>query len=206
MASVPRMKTGWRTFWFGSERTCQALVVAGILATMGLVLLGLFVDFVPAAGLHGAHMAIAFGFIGLCLTAALLGAMMVKGTFASTMTRMGWKGWMAIALMPAMLGVLAWILSVKALPWAFTRMFGAEHEVRALMHTDHVRSRRWCDHRLKGGPFEATMPSFICIGSRYYARYPDQEVIVRLKGKRSALGFAVTSVHHVSDVDDVPAE
>lgn len=206
MAMVLRVKPGWRAFWFGSERTGQALAAAGILATTGLMLLGLFVDFIPAAGLYGAQMTIAFGFIGLCLTAVLLGAMVVKGAFSIAMARMGWKGWMAIAFMPALFGIIAWIVFVKALPWVFTRVFGEEHEIRAVMRTDYVRSRRWCDHRLKGGPFEATMPSFTCISRRYYARYPDQDVTVRLEGKRSGLGFAVTSVHHVSDSDGVPAD
>lgn len=181
-------------------------VVAGALAVLGLLILGVFVDFIPAAGLYGERAAIVFVVIGLCLTVLIYGALIIRTPFLAALLQAGWMAWLGVLLTPLILGLLAWLLLVKVGPWAITRAFGMDHQERVTMRTEHRYSRNSCDHLLRGGPFEATTRDYLCVSEGYYLRFPDQAVIVDLKGKASRLGFAVTSIHHVSINDDSNAD
>ena len=173
---------------------------------LGLLILGVFVDFIPAAGFYGERAAIVFGVIGLFLTVLIYGALISRGPFLAAVSQAGWKAWLGVLLTPFFLGLLAWLLLVKVGPWAITRAFGMEHQERVMMRTEHRYSRNSCDHLLRGGPFEATTPDYLCVSESYYLRFPGRAVIVDLKGKSTRLGFAVTSVHHVSTINDPNAD
>lgn len=197
----------WRSLWFGTEaptwRHVGALLT--VLGACGLMLLGLFVDFIPAAVFRGRSAQVLFGGVGLVLTvlmyAALIRRRVRTGTWPSD-----WKTWLVAPFMPVFLGWIVWLVLAKALPWMLTRPFGHAHAIDAVMETSHRASRRSCDYRLTGGPFAGTMPAFVCISRRYYHRYPDRAVRVRLVGKSTVLGFAVTAVHHLSAVEDPNAD
>ncbi|MDR7194063.1 hypothetical protein [Luteimonas terrae] len=197
----------WRSLWFGTEaptpRHVGALVA--VLTVCGLLLLGLFIDFIPPAVFRGRQAVILFGVIGLALTGLFYGALIRTGIRTGVWPS-DWKLWLLAPAMPVFLGWIVWLVLAKAVPWAITRPFGSEHEMQAVMQTSHRASRRSCDYRLKGGPLAGTMPSFICISSRYYHRYPDRTVRVRLVGRSTVLGFAVISVHHVSSAEHLHAD
>lgn len=181
-------------------------VIAGALSVLGLLILGVFVDFIPAAGFYGERAAIVFAVIGLCLTVLVYRALIIRTPFLAALSQMGWMAWLGVLLTPLFLGLLAWLLLVKIGPWAMTRAFGVDHQERVMMHTERRYSRRSCDHLLRGGPFKATTPDYFCVSEDSYLRFPDRAVIVDLKGKSTRFGFAVTSVHHVSAIDDPNAD
>jgi len=186
----------WRTLWFGSEtpRRRQVIVTVSILLLVALVCLGLFVDFIPAEWLrHRGRSEHTFGFIGLCLTILLYGALLIRGHMARQSFRENLKLWAVFPFAPFFLGGLCWLVLAKALPWSFTRVFGDDRSIHATMWTAYAPSRRSCDYRLTGGPFADTMPAHLCVNSRVHDAYPDHEVQVRLIGKASPLGFAVVS-------------
>ena len=99
-----------------------------------------------------------------------------------------------VLFMPAFFGALLWLLLAKTLPWAYTRTLGEQHEVRAMMRTEHRYSRRGCDYRLKGSPLERTFLPYVCISADYYDAHPDQNLEVLLIGKKSVLGFSIVEV------------
>lgn len=197
----------WRSLWFGTEaptwRHVGALLT--VLGACGLMLLGLFVDFIPAAVFRGRSAQVLFGGVGLVLTALMYVALIRRGMRTGAWPS-DWKAWLVAPFMPVFLGWIVWLVLAKALPWTITRPLGNEHEMQAVMQTSHRASRRSCDYRLKGGPLAGTMPSFICISSRYYHRYPDRTVRVRLVGRSTVLGFAVISIHHVSSAEHLHAD
>ena len=197
----------WPSLWFGTEAPTWRHVGAllAVLGACGLMLLGLFVDFIPAAVFRGRSAQVVFGGVGLVLTAWMYGGLIRKAVRAGAW-RSDWKVWQVAPFMPVFLGWIVWLVLAKALPWTVTRPFGQAHAIEAVMQTSHRASRRSCDYRLTGGPFAGTMPAFVCIGSRYYHRYPDRAVRVRLVGKSTVLGFAVISVHHLSAVEDPNAD
>ena len=191
----------WRTTWFGSERPSRGWAVA-VSALMGIMVLGLgglFVRFVPVAGMRGMSMVIVFGVFGVASTLALVvfsareGRLRPGNGFVQTAGRL-----LAITLfMPALLGFCAWASVCKALPWAYTRAFGVPHEERTVMRTDYSHRRRSCDYRLEGGAMENSMPGYLCIPESYYRQHPDQDVEVVIYGRKSALGFSVQGVRSV---------
>ena len=205
MANVPHStRATWRTLWWGSEDAplARKLSIVGLVAFMALALAGLFVDFVPAEGLYGTAAAAIFFFVGLVLSLLLF--LRVSGTGRTdNLFRQGrLKAVACIAVMPVFIGYMLWLGFVKALPWAATRALGSDHATQARMRTDHESSRRSCDYRIEGGPLDRTLPGFLCISQQYYRAHQDAEVIVRLHGKRSALGFAIVSVEHLSDASE----
>ncbi len=186
----------WRTLWFGSEtpRQRQVIFTVSVLLLVALMCLGLFVDFIPAEWLrHRGRIKHMFGFIGLCLTILLYGALIIRGHMARQTFRENLKLWAAFPFAPFLLGGVCWLVLAKALPWSFTRLFGDDRSIQATMWTEHRTSRRSCDYRLTGGPFDHTMPAHLCVASRVYHAFPDREVQVRLAGKTSVFGFAVIS-------------
>ncbi|HZV37941.1 MAG TPA: hypothetical protein VFF96_04255 [Pseudoxanthomonas sp.] len=168
-------------------------------ALMGLMVLGLggvFVRFIPAAGMQGLRMVVVFGLFGAASTIALFalsareGRLRLGGGFLQIVGRS-----LAIILfMPALLGFLAWASVCKALPWAYTRAFGMPYEELTIMRTEYSHSRRGCDYRLEGGAMENSIPAYLCIRESYYRRHPDQDVEVVIYGRKSALGFSVQGV------------
>lgn len=186
----------WRTTWFGSERPRrrQVVVTVSVLLLAALMCLGVFVDFIPADWLrHRGRIELLFGFIGLCLTILLYGALIIRGQVARQSWRENLKLCLVFPFAPVFLGGVCWVLLAKTLPWSFSRVFGDDHSMQATMRTEHRSTRRSCDYRLMGGPFEHTMPAYRCISARVYEAFPDREVQVVLIGKASPFGFAVVS-------------
>lgn len=180
-------------------------VPISICALIGLLVLGLVVDFIPAIGFRDRRAAILFGAIGLWLAALLY-----RDKFRRERTnvrRVDWKIWLWLPWLAAMLGIFVWVVLIKAVPWTITRAFGSDHQLQATMQTQkRMYSRTLCDHRLTGGPVMRTFPPFICIDPDFYQRYPDQAVTVEFRGKTSPLGLAIISVHHVTPAGHVHAD
>lgn len=159
------------------------------------MLLGAFVDFVPAEWLaFRGRIKLTFVFIGLCLTILLYGLLILGGRMMRLHRREKLRLWLALPFAPLFLGCACWLVLGKALPWSFTRILGSDQSIQTLMQTEHTSSRRSCDYQLTGGLLENTMPAHLCISVRIYDTYPDSEVQVRLVGRRSIFGFAVVSV------------
>lgn len=172
-------------------------VPVAIFSTIGLLVLGLVVDFIPAIGFRDRRAMVVFGAIGLWLAVLLYRDMLRRERTSAGQA--GWKTWLMFPCLAAMLGLVVWIILIIAVPWMITRVLGSDHQLRATMQTEErLYSRQLCDHRLTGGPVRDAFPQLICIDPDFYKRYPDQTVAVDLKGKVTSLGFAIISVHHVN--------
>jgi hypothetical protein len=194
---------GWKKAFFGNEHPTRNRIVGWCLVYAGLALMftGLSVNFVPSPLFRDGRIAIAFGFVGVVLTALILAYGLSSGNMQRHWASKGWGTWgvgfrmlLFVLLMPPVLGFMCYAAAGKALPWAWTRIFGVPYEVRTVMHTEHRYGRRSCRYRLKGGPLEHSFPDYVCISTDAYNAHPDQDVEVLLQGRQSALGFSVIHV------------
>ena len=176
-------------------------VPVSIFAPIGLLVLGVVVDFIPAIGFSDRRAVILFGAIGMCLAAVLYREKFMRER--TSVRQAGWRIWLWFPWLAAMLGFFVWIVLIVAVPWMITRVFGSDHQLQTMMQTEHMYSRQLCDHRLTGGPIRGAFPPLICIDPDLYQRYPDQAITVELKGKVTPLGFAIISVHHVAPTGHV---
>jgi hypothetical protein len=46
----------------------------------------------------------------------------------------------------------------------------------------------------------ATFPDYVCVRRSYYDAHPDKDVRVRLVGRQTLMGTAITGVFHVGEV------
>lgn len=169
-------------------RRSARLRLAFWLAAMLLVLLGLFVDFVPAAMFRGSPM------LFLCLA---IGAACTAAAIQNARGRGAWSGerlprkLLAIFVTPLVAGLFCWLILAKALPWAYTRAFGETFRSVQLMQAHYSRSPRSCDYRLVGGLMQHGFPRYLCITEAAYRRFPEQQVPVLLTGERSVFGTRI---------------
>lgn len=188
---------GWKQGAFGTEQPTreQWIGTSAAIAVLILVFVGMFVDFAPAPALRGIHMAVIFLIVGVIETALLFAHASRKGRMGQFVDRGLLRFLFLLLAIPLMLGFVSWLIAIKTLPWAFTRVFGNEVREIHAMETRYSRSRRSCDHRLYGGPMEGAFPSYLCIREAFYDRHPNQQVEVVLAGRRSALGFSIQHVY-----------
>lgn len=188
---------GWMRTWFGSDDPTRRQVITTFVAlgSCAAALAGLFVNFIPAPALHGAHIAALFLIIGVIVLAVMLNHANKIGTLSAIMD----KGFLKFILIcfcaPIFLGFFFWIIFGKSLPWAFTRLFGENHTEKTVLKTHYTRSRRACDHRLRGEFLERSFPSYLCINEKFYRKYPEQVISVTLVGKRSVFGMSIHRVY-----------
>ena len=188
---------GWKQGAFGTEQPTreQWISTSAAIAVLILVFVGMFVDFAPAPALRGIHVAVIFLIVGVIETALLFAHASRKGRMGQFVDRGLLRFLFLLLAIPLMLGFVSWLIAIKTLPWAFTRVFGNEVREIHAMETRYSRSRRSCDHRLYGGPMEGAFPSYLCIREAFYDRHPNQQVKVVLAGRRSALGFSIQHVY-----------
>ena len=188
---------GWKQGAFGTEQPTreQWISTSAAIAVLILVFVGMFVDFAPAPALRGIHVAVIFLIVGVIETALLFAHASRKGRMGQFVDRGLLRFLFLLLAIPLMLGFVSWLIAIKTLPWAFTRVFGSEVREIHAMETRYSRSRRSCDHRLYGGPMEGAFPSYLCIREAFYDRHPNQQVEVVLAGRRSALGFSIQHVY-----------
>lgn len=188
---------GWKQGAFGTEQPTreQWISTSAAVAVLILVFVGMFVDFAPAPALRGIHVAVIFLIVGVIETALLFAHASRKGRMGQFVDRGLLRFLFLLLAIPLMLGLVSWLIAIKTLPWAFTRVFGNEVREIHAMETRYSRSRRSCDHRLYGGPMEGAFPSYLCIREAFYDRHPNQQVEVVLAGRRSALGFSIQHVY-----------
>ncbi|WOB28531.1 MULTISPECIES: hypothetical protein [Xanthomonas] len=170
------------------------LKVASIFVMMGLILLSLFTEFIPAEFLQGRYWKWPALVVGILLTMLLhrrnrrLGlSLELDGEGRVTKVAMFFG-------MPVMMGFLFWLLLAKTLPWLLTLTFGSEFEEAYVMQT-YYQSSAGCKYQLRGGPVEHAFPNYLCINEVSYLRYPDQQIAVTLKGERSFLGSRVSKIY-----------
>ena len=187
---------GWRTACFGSEAPVrgQVLATCTFLGGCALVLVGMCVDFVPAAPLRSVPVAVLCAWLGFAGTAWLLMHAHHHGRLGILRGRGLLRLLFLMCAIPVMLAGVAWLVTVKALPWAWTRAFGDEFREPQVMRTHYTRSRRSCDYRLKGGLMEHGFPRHLCIREAFYHRHPEQEVVVVLSGRRSWFGHSIQRI------------
>jgi hypothetical protein len=192
--------------FFDPEKWTPSAIL--ILAVLLLAIGGGVVDFIPAEGLYGRNTAIAFWFIGLALGVLicrlmLANELLVVGTpFLKAFWEAGWKTWLGVFSIPFVLGVLAWLILARLVPWSLTNTFGVDRQMQVSMQARYRFSTKRCNYRLESGPLSKAAPSHVCISSDYYYRHPDRTVTVEFKGKESFLGFSWSSMNHVSSTDD----
>ena len=131
---VPR-RAGWRTLWFGSESPTggKVALTVGLLGFLALGIVGMTVEFIPADGLHGAPAMWVFGCVGLMLTVAAMLQGIASGRLHLPGGLAGMKAVLGILLMPALVGVMLWLVCIKALPWAYARVLGEPVDIIATM-------------------------------------------------------------------------
>lgn len=179
-----------------------------ILAVGLLAIGGYLADFIPAEGFYSRNTAIAFWFIGLALSVLICRRMLanevivVRTPFLRAFWEAGWRAWLGAVSIPFIVGLFAWLILGRLVPWSFTNAFGVDRQMQVSMQTRHRVSTKRCNYRLEGGPLSKAAPSHICISSDYYYRHPDRTVVVEFKGKESFLGFSWSSMNHVSSVED----
>ena len=155
---------------------------------IALMLVGLLVDFVPVAWLRGSPMLFLMFACGVAATFALVQRNRSHGNFA----QMPWiKRWFGMLGLPFVCMGVFWLITAKALPWAYTLGFGTPYREVYRMQTYYSHSRYSCAYHLRGGLMEQGFPDSLCITREYYAAHPEQEVEVELTGLRSALGTQV---------------
>lgn len=191
-------------FGFRLQKGPNVWVLVAIFTVLGLLIVGCVVDFIPASGFKGQRGVVVFGALGVFLTVLVYRDMFKREQTSARQA--SWKIWLVSPGVAAMLGAFAWVVVVKAVPWSITRTFGSDHQLQAMMETDHVYSTRMCDHRLKGGPLVNNFPPFVCISPDCYQRHPDQMVMIELRGKATPLGFAIISVHHLTSGEHAHAD
>lgn len=195
---------------FDPERWTPSAIL--ILAVLLLAIAGGFVSFIPAEGLYSRNAAIAFWFIGLALSILICRlmvaneVMVVRTPFLKAFWEAGWKAWLGAVSVPFVVGLFAWLILGRLVPWSFTNAFGVDRQMQVSMHTRHRVSTKRCNYRLEAGSFSKAGPSHICISSDYYYRHPDRLVTVELKGKESFLGLSWSSMNHVSSKDDADVD
>ncbi|MCC4613314.1 hypothetical protein LL963_14645 [Xanthomonas campestris pv. esculenti] len=101
---------------------------------------------------------------------------------------------LVVCLAPPLLGFLCWLVLARGGPWVYTRIAGVEFEEVHVMQTAYVRTARTCKYRLSGGPLAHRFPGHLCIDEALYRRHPEQQMPVRLRGQRSALGMRIAVV------------
>lgn len=167
----------------------------GLFALLGLVPLGLFVDFVPAASLAWGQSLLPMLLVGVVMTVLLA----VHGHRQGRMSVVTEKGPLFSVFMifasPLLLGFASWLILAKSLPWMFTLVAGTPFREVHVMQAHYQHSRRFCDYKLIGGPMKYSVPEYLCINEAFYRRHPEQEVPVLLTGQRSALGMRIEHVY-----------
>ncbi len=169
--------------------------VASAFLVMGLILLGLFVDFAPSEFLQGRYLKWPFLMVGIVLTVLLR----KHNRRLGRPTDIEGQGRIANVFMflgtPVMLGFLTWLLLAKTVPWLLTLAVGRSFEEAYVMQTYSQSSRQSCEYRLRGGPIEHAFPDYLCISESLYRRYPEQRIAVTLKGRRSVLGSQIAEIY-----------
>lgn len=187
---------GWKRTWFGSEEPTRKQVITTFVALGGCaaMLMGLFVDFVPAPALHGMHIAILFLILGIVVAAAFFLFVSRQGTLTQVMGKGFFKPIAVFLGTPIVFSFVFWIIFARSMPWAFTKTFGEDYRERVTLQTEYRRSRKTCDYRLEGGLLERSFPSYLCISEDFYRRHTDETVSVVLVGKQSIFGISIQQV------------
>lgn len=170
------------------------LKLACIFVIMGLIVLSLFTEFIPAEFLQGRYWKWPALVVGILLTLLLRR----RNRRLGLPLELEGEGRVAkVAMffaMPMMMGFLFWLLLAKALPWLVTLAFGNDFEEAYVMQT-YYQSSAGCAYQLRGGPVEYAFPNYLCINEASYLRFPDQQIAVTLKGQRSFLGSRVSKIY-----------
>jgi hypothetical protein len=187
---------GWKRTWFGSEDPTRKQVITTFVALGGCaaMLMGLFVDFVPAPALHGMHIAILFLILGVVAAAAFFSFASRQGTLRLVMGKGFLKPIAVFFGIPIVFSFVFWIIFARSMPWAFTKAFGEKYKERITLQTEYRRSRKTCDYRLRGDLIERSFPSYLCINEDFYRRHPNQMVSVVLVGKQSVFGISIQQI------------
>ena len=187
--------------WFGSDRpsVLRILLTGGLWMSLPLAVLGAFVPFLPADGLHGPPIQWALGLIGLCVTAGIALMAMLGGGRRGSGHTLSFGALTVLLLLPVGIAALVWLVAVKALPWAYTRAYGAPARIETTVRTEFVRSSKRCDHRIVGGALAMSGVGHLCIDAALYRRAPERRIVVTLQGRRSRLGFAVMEVKYLRE-------
>jgi len=94
-----------------------------------------------------------------------------------------------------------WMIVVRVVPDAMTRMVGVAASVVIPLTAEHSSSRRRCDYRLDGPALRRAAPADLCISSTAVAPFP-MDVTATLSGRKTLFGLHIDSVADIKSADN----
>lgn len=196
---------GWRTFCFGTSTPSTGVVVGYSCLMLNLLfcVYGMYNDFFPSRWTIRIG-----GLLAATITIALLAAQVSYNLSGRNpnFRRSPWTMLWAMPLGFLFLGGLSWIAVSHGIAGGYTLVFGTGFTTTSIFVTDRAHSRRSCDYRIEGEMFSSGFPDYVCISRAFYESHPDTRVEMRVVGKESFFGRAVTGIHHVHVADAENAE
>jgi hypothetical protein len=193
---------GWQTQVFGKENPGNARIAWSLLSlvAMGLVIHGMYTrwvvgTFLPAPVFYGTAMYAACGTLG----AVLAGLAFWKLPPSASLERHSLRHFLVVLFMAPLVAMFAWFVVAGSLASIWTGAFGSLHDERLSMRTEYSYQRRSCDYTARGVHVDGWHRDKLCIPEALYEAYPDQDVRVRILGRRSALGFVIDSFEVADD-------
>lgn len=100
----------------------------------------------------------------------------------------------AWTLIPFLVFAASWIIVARTIPDFITRFSGSAFSESHILSKHYERSRRSCDYRVTGPPFDEQFPrSYYCAWISEYERLPDTGPMV-IRGRKSWFGRHVDSI------------
>ena len=194
----------WHQRWYGDNPSLHHKFVTNGLVFGALAsLYGIFVNFIASEYWWR------FGsYLSFFLTALLSGAT-YWGMYAGRMksqagTTIG-KRVLGIVAIPLFLFGMLWMLVVRVIPDAFTRVVGSSVQITAPMRAVHRSSRRICDYKLEGAVLDRAFPGHLCTRQSAFPSFPS-DVSIILQGKETIFGVHIQRYFESSAAEEALAE
>jgi hypothetical protein len=166
------------------------LVGLGVIAP---AVVGYAVDFAPASLLRGGPA------MAVCLVAGVVGWRWIRAMAARAgrpIFGANARQTVGIFFAPVFVAAIAWLILVRAVPWAWTHLFGEPFRAQVMLHTEYKSGnyrKQGCRYRVRG-PIIEDGSGYLCITPDQYRAHPDQDVPATLVGRRSMLGIAIERI------------
>ena len=170
-------------------------------AMVGVLLVayvGLGLNFLPSDVVSNSFSLDVLLWVGLAIHVAVILFSAYRGVLRPFCARTSKFSLVAMLLIAPMLyaGII-WSIMLKVLPWSCAKIFGEEGVVETTVETYREINTRNCHYRIRGGAVKAI--GYMCLDEWKYEMHPDRKIVVRLHGRRIAMGLAVSSIEIVRD-------
>ena len=194
----------WHQQWYGDNPSLhQKFVTNGLVFGALASLYGIFVNFIASE--YWWH----FGTYLSVFLAALLSGATYWGMYAGRIksqagTTIG-RRVLGIVAIPFFLFGMLWMLVVRVIPDAFTRVAGSSVQITAPMRAVHRSSRRTCDYKLEGPVLDRAFPGYLCTRQSAFPSFPS-DVSVILQGKETIFGVHIQRYFKSAAAEEALAE